>query len=165
MAFSSSLSSPPRRRLACLPRRGSKSASEVTPFLPIPSLARLLKSKQAFSQLKRLATSGLQVLHNFFKNIENIAKCLVIAITCYFVQSYIHIPDMSNRQQLYILDWLAYNRSTQTLLIFPRQQECSLLRNLLPTLLPLVLTIPDLGIVCWVYDRHPRREEAEEANK
>lgn len=52
-------------------------------------------------------------IHYFFKNPENIAKCFVIGVSFFFMSSFMQIPNMGNRHPLYLLDWLAYNRSKQ----------------------------------------------------
>lgn len=53
----------------------------------------------------------------FIRDPENIAKLFVIAVSCFFVSSFLQIPDMSNRHPFYIFEWLAYNRSSRTVLI------------------------------------------------
>jgi len=84
---------------------------------PKPKKRRGVKSRQALSQFKKGLVYIMIGVHYFFKNPENIAKCFVIAVSCFFMGSYLNIPDMGNRHPLYLLDWLAYNRSSRTVLI------------------------------------------------
>ncbi|CAD8142008.1 unnamed protein product [Paramecium pentaurelia] len=79
--------------------------------------ARIQKSKQAFQIFKKYIIVSLIAFQKFIKDPENIAKLFVIAVSCFFVSSFLQIPDMSKRHSLYILEWLAYNRCARVVLI------------------------------------------------
>ncbi|CAD8056789.1 unnamed protein product [Paramecium sonneborni] len=79
--------------------------------------ARILKSKQALQVFKKYIIVSLIAFQKFIKDPENIAKLFVIAVSCFFVSSFLQIPDMSKRHSLYILEWLAYNRCARVVLI------------------------------------------------
>ena len=55
---------------------------------------------------------------NFFKNPDNILKCLVLSVFLLFFSSYLSMPVISDSPATYIFDWLAYNKNSKNLIVF-----------------------------------------------
>jgi hypothetical protein len=70
-----------------------------------------LELKRLFKKIKIYSIVCFIWVHDFVKNVDNIQKCLIIAASFFFLSSYIQIPDMKDQSILYVLDWLAYDKS------------------------------------------------------